>query len=341
MKKTIALILAVLMLVAVFAGCAAKTDDTAKESASETKTEEKEEKKEETKEEETKEETKDLKDMHFAYISSSTNDYWTQLQNGVQDAAEAAGIDLTYTIGAQGDVAAAVANIDAAIGAGVDGIICTCVDPAACIDVVNKAVAQGIMVVFVDQDSPDSDRQYYVGTSNYESGVMMGEYFLDRVGDKEMKVAIYAGDISANNAVERIQGFKDTVKDHDNIEIVTYEQVNNDVQITMDKTYALFNGYPDVNAIYGVLAYDPLGAAKACKELGKDDVFVFGFDDFPDSIELMKEGWIQGLAVQQPYEIGRIAVETVIAAAQGNGPEFGSINTSIDIVTPENVNDNY
>ena len=43
MKKTIALILAVLMLVAVFAGCAAKTDDTAKESASETKTEEKEE----------------------------------------------------------------------------------------------------------------------------------------------------------------------------------------------------------------------------------------------------------------------------------------------------------
>ena len=326
MKKALALILATLMLVAVFTGCASNTAPSATDenAAAEQAGDE-----------------KDLKDMRFAYISSSTNDYWTQLQNGVQDAADEAEADFTFTIGAQGDVAAAVANIESAVGAGVDGIICSCVDPAAVIDVVNRAVAEGIVVVFVDQDSPDSDRQYYVGTSNYESGVMMGEYFLDKVDDKEMKVAIFAGDISASNAVERIQGFKDTVKDHDNIEIVTYEQVNNDVQITMDKTYALFNGYPEVNAIYGVLAYDPLGAAKACKELGKDEVFIFGFDDFPDSIELMKEGWIQGLAVQQPYEIGRIAVETVIAAAQGNGPELGSINTSIDIVTPDNVNDNY
>lgn len=284
---------------------------------------------------------KDIKDMHFAYISSSTNDYWTQLQNGVVDAADKAEIDMTYTIGQQGDVAAAVANIDAAIGAGADGIVCTCVDPAAVIDTVNKAVEQGIIVVFVDQDSPDSNRQYYVGTSNYDSGVMMGEYFVDRVGDEEMKVAIFAGDISAINAVERIQGFKDAVADHENIEIVTYEQVNNDVQITMDKTYALFNGYPEVNAIYGVLAYDPLGAAKACKELGKDEVFVFGFDDLEESVELLKEGWMQGLAVQQPYEIGRIAVETMLEAVQGNGPEFGEINTSIEIVTPENVNEKY
>lgn len=309
MKKILAVFLALVMLIAVSAGCA--------------------------------EEKKDLKDMRFAYVSSSTNDYWTQLQNGVKDAAEAAEIDITYTIGQQGDVAAAVANIEAAAAAGVDGIICTCVDPAACIDVVNKAVEQGIMVVFVDQDTPDSNRQYYIGTSNYESGVMMGKYFLEKVGDKEMKVAVFAGDISALNAAERIQGFEDTVKDHSNIEIVTHEQVNNDVQITMDKTYALFNGYPDVNAIYGVLAYDPLGAAKACKELGRDDVFVFGFDDFPDSIELMKEGWIQGLAVQQPYQIGKLAVETMLAAVQGNGPEYGSINTSIEIVTPENVNDKY
>ena len=53
------------------------------------------------------------------------------------------------------------------------------------------------------------------------------------------------------------------------------------------------------------------------------DVIVLGFDDLADSIELMKEGWIEALAVQQPYEIGKTAVETMVAALQGNGPEEG------------------
>lgn len=96
-----------------------------------------------------------------------------------------------------------------------------------------------------------------------------------------------------------------------------------------------------MNAIYGVFAYDPLGAAMACKELGRDDVIVLGFDDLADSIELMKEGWIEALAVQQPYEIGKTAVETMVAALQGNGPEEGVIGTSIKIVTQDTVNEDY
>lgn len=286
-------------------------------------------------------EGKELKDMTFAYVASSTNDYWTQLNNGVADAAAAAGLNMTTTITAQGDIPAAVAAVDAVIGQGVDGIICCASDPDAFIATLNAAVEQGIVVICVDQDAPRSNRQYFVGTSNYDSGVLMGEYFLERVGDAKEKVAIFAGTITASNAVERMNGFKDAVAGHDNVEITTYEQVNNDVQITMDKTYALFNGYPDVNAIYGVFAYDPLGAAKACKELGRDDVFVLGFDDLADSIELMKEGWIKGLAVQQPYLIGTTAVETMVAAVQGNGPELGAIGTDIKIVTPETVNEEY
>ena len=99
----------------------------------------------------------------------------------------------------------------------------------------------------------------------------------------------------------------------------------------------MFNGYPDVTAIYGVFAYDPLGAAKACKELGRDDVLVLGFDDLEDSVQLLKEGWIKALAVQQPYEIGKTAVETMVAAVQGNGPELGEIGTDVKILTAENI----
>lgn len=281
-------------------------------------------------------------DMDIAYICTSTNDYWTTLNQGLNDAAEAAGINVQTSLVEENDIAGAVAACDAAIGQGVDGIIICCGDPAAFIEVLNSAVEEGIMVVTVDQDAPDSNRQYFVGTSNYGAGQQMGEYFLSCVDeDEEIYVAVFAGTITANNAVERMEGFEDAVSVNENIHIVTYEQVNNDVQITLDKTYAVFNAYPEVNAIYGVFAYDPLGAAMACKELGRDDVIVLGFDDLADSIELMKEGWIEALAVQQPYEIGKTAVETMVAALQGNGPEEGVIGTSIKIVTQDTVNEDY
>ena len=45
--------------------------------------------------------------------------------------------------------------------------------------------------------------------------------------------------------------------------------------------------------------------------------------------------------MQQPYEIGKTAVETMVAALQGNGPEEGVIGTSIKIVTQDTVNEDY
>lgn len=326
MKKKLAIFLALVMMIAAMAGCGEKTDASTDDGT----------KAETSGESENAGSNKAIEDMTFAYVVASTNDYWTRLQAGAEDAAAANGIELLETITKEGDIPAAVAAVDAAVGQGVDAIICACGDPAAFIDTINAAVKKGITVVTVDQDSAESDRQYFVGTSNYDSGYQMGEWFLEQVGDTEQKVAVYAGTITAQNAVDRMNGFKDAVAGHDNVEIITYEQVNNDVQITMDKTYALFNGYPEVTAIYGVFAYDPLGAAKACKELGRDDVFVFGFDDLEESVELMNEGWIKGLAVQQPYEIGELAVETMLSAVKGEGPEPGEIGTGVKIITAEN-----
>ena len=335
MKKVLAIFLAMLMLLTLFTGCAKKQTESKPEAETPAQTDAAQTDAAQT--ETAEPQTKALSDMTFADVASSTNDYWTRLQDGVRDAAAEAGITVMESITQEGDIPAGVAAVDAAIASGVDGIITMCGDPAAYIETINRAVESGIIVVTVDQDSPESKRQYFVGTSNYGAGKQMGEYFLSQVGDTEQKIAFYAGTITANNAVERMEGFEDAISGSSNIEIVTREEVKNDVQITMDKTYALFNGYPDVTAIYGVFAYDPLGAAKACKELGRDDVFVLGFDDLEDSVQLLKEGWIKALAVQQPYEIGKTAVETMVAAVQGNGPELGEIGTDVKILTAENI----
>lgn len=286
-------------------------------------------------------ESKPLSEMTFAYCASSTNDYWTVLQSGVIEASKEQGINITTALAAEGDVAAGVQLVENAISAGVDGIITAASDPNAFIDVINRAVEAGIIVVTVDQDAPTSNRQYFVGTSNYEAGVIAGQKMIEVTGGKA-NIAIFAGTITASNAVDRIKGFTDAIKDSPDMVVITHEEVKNDVQITMQKTEAVFNGYPEVNAIYGVFAYDPLGAAKTVKEMGRTgEVTVIGFDDLEESVQLLKEGVISALLVQQPYEIGRLAVETCVQAAQGNGPAPGNIDADILVVDASNVNELY
>ena len=124
MKKVLAIFLAMLMLLTLFTGCAKKqteskpeADTPAQTDAAQTETAEPQ--------------TKALSDMTFAYVASSTNDYWTRLQEGVRDAAAEAGITVMESITQEGDIPAGVAAVDAAIASGVDGIITMCGDPAA------------------------------------------------------------------------------------------------------------------------------------------------------------------------------------------------------------------
>ena len=50
-------------------------------------------------------------DMDIAYICTSTNDYWTTLNQGLNDAAEAAGINVQTSLVEENDIAGAVAAL--------------------------------------------------------------------------------------------------------------------------------------------------------------------------------------------------------------------------------------
>jgi ribose transport system substrate-binding protein len=278
---------------------------------------------------------------HYAYCSGSTNDYWTVLQKGVKDAQAKYGIDMTFTTGPEGDTAALVGIVENAIAAGVDGIITAASDPDGFIEVLNRAADQGITVVTVDQDSPKSKRQYFVGTSNFQAGFDAGKKMIELTGG-QARIVVFAGTITASNAVDRMAGFREAIKDEPGMEILTYEEVKNDVLITMQKTEAVLRAYPNLTAIYGVFAYDPLGAAKAIDEAGLGNkVTIVGFDDLEESIELLKKGVINALIVQQPYEIGFSAVETCVKAVNGEGPAPGEIGARVLIIDKDNVNDLY
>ena len=57
----------------------------------------------------------------------------------------------------------------------------------------------------------------------------------------------------------------------------------------------------------------------ATKEFGakKGTVKVFAFDDLPDTVKGVKEGFIQGIMVQRPVTMGKLAVDHLVAQIDG------------------------
>ena len=70
----------------------------------------------------------------------------------------------------------------------VDGIAISCTTGDALMASINAALDAGIQVVCYDVDSPNSNREYYIGTENYKAGYTSGEYMIDLYKDIDLVV---------------------------------------------------------------------------------------------------------------------------------------------------------
>ncbi|HEV2471066.1 MAG TPA: substrate-binding domain-containing protein, partial [Chthonomonadales bacterium] len=94
-----------------------------------------------------------------------------------------------------------------------DGIAVSVIDATAFAPVIDAAIDKGLPVITFDSDAPASKRLAYIGTNNYEAGKKAGEEAVKLMPNGGNLVA-FVGNMSADNARQRYQGFVDATKDH-------------------------------------------------------------------------------------------------------------------------------
>jgi len=276
-------------------------------------------------------------DLTFVMVPKGVHPYYEPCFEGFKAAAEKYGITAEYEAPQQFDIALQVKVIEDLIARGVDGIAISALDDKPLVPVIKRAMAEGIMVLTFDAPAPSSDQLSYIGTNNKNAGYSAGEKLAEMIGDTG-KVAVLQGGLGAPNLNMRREGIAEAFQAvAPGIEIVTVEDTQGKFDLAVNKTEAILETYPDVNAIFGVSAYGAPGAAKVVKEQGKaGQVMVGGFDDLKDTLEGIKEGTIQFCLVQKTYTMGWLAVENLLAATKGEEiPE--EIDTGIIVVTKDNV----
>jgi ABC-type sugar transport system substrate-binding protein len=109
----------------------------------------------------------------YVFIGISTGvEYWNAAKAGLMDVAKELGVKGTFT-GPQDQSPEQQANtMDQILARKPAGILIAPGNPETLKPYINKAIEQGIPVICLDTDAPDSKRIAYFGTSNYEAGCM-------------------------------------------------------------------------------------------------------------------------------------------------------------------------
>lgn len=282
--------------------------------------------------------TQETRGYRFTWVNPIVGlEYWSIAESGMAAADEKYGTD-TQTVGpTEINIDEQIKQIDAAVAAQVDGIITMALDPEAFTPAINRAVEAGIPVVCIDTDAPDSMRQYYAGTSNYDAGMEAGRKMAELTGGKA-NIGILMGGINAANMVSRVEGFKDAIKDYPDMQIIATEDSNADLLTGTQKAQAMMQTYPEMDAIFGTSSTDAQAAGKVAAEMNVvDNYCIIGFDDMADTLQYIRDGVVDATTVQKPYQMGYLGVELLVQAIEGNGPAEQIIDTGVTIVTQENV----
>jgi ribose transport system substrate-binding protein len=236
----------------------------------------------------------------LAFVVNAASDFWKLAEAGVAAAqAELPGYETQFRYPAQGTAALQNALMDDLVAAGTSAIMISSVDPKTSIDAFNRVAAQ-VPLFTTDSDAPASDRIAYLGSSNTDAGVQAGEIALKALPDGG-KCMGFVGFLGADNAVERIAGFRQAVEGS-GIELVDVRGDDVDFARARANVDDVLAAMPEINCMVGFYSYNPPKIYEALQAAGKlGEITVIAFDEDPITLGAVREGSFAATVVQDPF----------------------------------------
>jgi ribose transport system substrate-binding protein len=277
----------------------------------------------------------------LAFVVNGASDFWKIAEAGVKKAqAELPNYDLQFKYPEQAAAAVQQRVMDDLVAAGAAGIMVSAVDPKNQTGELNKVASQTVLFT-TDSDAPQSKRVAYIGSSNTDLGKEAGKLMLNAL-PKGGKCVGFVGLPGADNARERIEGVKETIKGS-KVELVDVRGDEIDQTRAKRNVEDILAAMPDVSCLVGFYSYNTPRIYEVLKEAGKlDKIKIIGFDEDPITLGGVKEGSIVGTVVQQPFEWGYKGMKLMAKYLEGDKsgiPANGIIIVPGKVIDKSNVDD--
>ncbi|WP_430257881.1 sugar-binding protein [Neorhizobium sp. IRS_2294] len=275
----------------------------------------------------------------LAFVVNAASDFWKLAEAGVKAAqTELPDFELQFRYPTQGTAALQNALMDDLVAAGTDAIMISSADPKNSVDAFNRIAAQ-VPLFTTDSDAPQSKRIAYLGSSNTQAGIQAGEIAVKAL-PKGGKCMGFVGFLGADNARERIDGFRQAVKGK-SIELVDVRGDDVDFARARSNVDDVLAANPDITCMVGFYSYNPPKIYEALKAAGKlGNITVIAFDEDPITLGAVRQGQFAGTVVQDPYQWGYQGMKLMAAYLKGDKskvPADGLIIVPTKVIDKANV----
>ncbi|MEV6172644.1 substrate-binding domain-containing protein [Streptomyces sp. NPDC051954] len=267
-------------------------------------------------------------------LSTLNNPFFVQIRAGAQEEAKKLGVDLTVT-DAQNDASQQANQLQNFTSEGLGSIIVNPVDSDAAGPSVQAANQADIPVVGVDRGVNNADTAALVASDNIEGGKLGAKALAEKLGGKGT-IVILQGQAGTSASRERGAGFAAGLKEYPGIKVVAKQPADFDRTKGLDVMTNLLQAHPDINGVFAENDEMALGALKALGSKAGTSVQVVGFDGTPDGLKAVEAGTLYASVAQQPKELGKIAVDNAVRAAEGKNVSK-TVKVPVRVVTKENV----
>jgi ribose transport system substrate-binding protein len=229
-----------------------------------------------------------------------------------------------------------VAMIEDQIARGIQALVLAPAASAQVIPALEKAHEKGIPVIIIDTDVPWSKKVTYVGTNNYEGGKLAGGRLIETI-QGSADVALIIGIPGEETHEQRKRGFKDALAAEPRLRLVAEQPANSERALAMNVMENILTANPNLTAVFATSDQMALGALEAiqARRTGSG-VKLISFDAGQEVVKLIREGKIDAVVAQRPFEMGKRGVDAALRAL-AKQPVEPVIDTGTALITRENV----
>jgi ribose transport system substrate-binding protein len=231
--------------------------------------------------------------------------------------------------------------VEGFLSQGVSGIVLAPLDSRALVRPVQEASRAGIPTVIIDSDLASEEIVSFVATDNFKGG----ELAADRIGsllDGRGRVLMLRYQEGSASTTAREDGFtKRLTSAYPGIELISSDQYAGATRDTAKRASEnLLNRFGhDLQGVFTPNESSTAGMLLALQDIGKAGQIAFvGFDASETFVEVMRTGQLDGLILQNPFDMGYLGVKTMIEHLQGQTVER-RIDTGVSLITPENLDE--
>ena len=237
----------------------------------------------------------------YVLVAANINlPYWQEASAGLTDIGKNAGVKVELLGPTTFSPQEELATFQQVVAQHPSGILVSVTDRKAFKEPIDNAILQGIPVICIDADDPDSKRVLFIGTDNFRAGQESGRRMATLLGGQGRVVIITLN--GQLNSEERVRGVNEALKKYPGVQVVQTVDDKGDSRVAYDAISGLLQKKEKIDGIIGLEATGGEGAADALHQLdmtGK--IKIVAFDKDPQTLDAIDRKWITATLAQKPY----------------------------------------